>query len=294
MLNGFLINSAMAGYDGLTTFNLTSRQQWLGIENAPRTFSLTVQTRILKRNYIIKARPLRGNKFSAPRTGRVGMGISVFSDRNGYFLQTGVTLSYAYHISFPNAQLSFGVSGSMSQFKINTAGVQFRTDDPKTGTLAQALYYPDANIGVFFTNRGFYSGFSVAELLQSSVKFGNSSLTAFQLKRCYFFMSGYRFTEDTKFSYEPSFLVKTTEQLFPQLDASFKVYYRDDYWIGLSYRTGNAVITFIGLRKNKVYIGYAFDYNFSPFLRNTLGSHELNISLKFGDTAKRYKWLNRY
>ena len=35
LMNGFMINPAMAGYDGYTAFNLTYRQQWLGFQGAP-------------------------------------------------------------------------------------------------------------------------------------------------------------------------------------------------------------------------------------------------------------------
>jgi len=36
MMNKFLINPAVAGSEGYTAFNLTSRKQWLGIKDAPQ------------------------------------------------------------------------------------------------------------------------------------------------------------------------------------------------------------------------------------------------------------------
>jgi type IX secretion system PorP/SprF family membrane protein len=294
MMNGFMLNSAMAGYDGFTSINLTTRQQWLGIENAPRTFSLAVQTRILKRGWQIKSKPLRNNKFIPARSGRIGVGLNIFSDRNGIFTQTGLTMSYAYHIPFPNSQLSFGVSGSLSQFKIDGTNIEFRTFDPKSLVLAEPFYVPDANAGVFYTHKDFYSGLSIAELLQSAIKIGNSGLNSFHAKRSYVILAGYRFTQRVDLVYEPSILIKTTEQLFPQIDFSLKAVYYDNYWVGFSYRTSNTVIGLLGIKKNKIYFGYAFDYSFNAFQRYTFGSHEINIALKFGDSAKRYKWLNRY
>jgi hypothetical protein len=35
ILNGFLINPAVAGSEGYTAVNLTAREQWIGFKNAP-------------------------------------------------------------------------------------------------------------------------------------------------------------------------------------------------------------------------------------------------------------------
>jgi len=293
-MNGFMLNAAMAGYDGFTAVNLTTRQQWLGIENAPRTVSMSLQTRILKRGWQIKTKPLRKNKFIPATSGRVGVGLIVFSDRNGAFTQTGITTSYAYHIPFPNSQLSFGISGSLSQYKIDITDIEFRNYDPKSLVLAAPFYVPDANAGIFYIHKDLYAGLSIAQLLQSAVKIGNPGLENFHAPRSYIILAGYRITQRTDLSYEPSILIKTTEQLLPQVDFSLKATYYDNYWFGFSYRTTNTVICLLGIKKNRLYIGYAFDYSFNTFQRYTFGSHEVNLALKFGDSAKRYKWLNRY
>ena len=295
MVNGFLFNSAMAGSDGYTSFNLTTRQQWIGISDAPRTISLSMQTRVLKRSYIIKRQPIKQqNTFVPARSGRVGLGINIYSDRNGAFSNTGITMSYAYHIPFPNAQLSFGVSGSISQLKVDISNSDFRNTDNTVNYYKSPFYIPDANIGIFYSNRKFYSGFSVAQLFQSSLKFGFNKIDAYQLKRSYYILAGYHLNNQTNISYEPTILIKTTEQFFPQVDFSLKAYFYENYWMGLSYRTANTMIFFLGIRKNRFYISYSFDYSFNALQNFTFGTHELNIALKFGDSARRYRWLNRY
>lgn len=295
MLNGFVINSAMAGYDGYTTFNLTSRQQWLGFDNAPRTFAFTAQTRILKRSYIIKTRLQRGNKFIRARSGRVGVGLSVFNDRNGYFGNSGISLSYAYHIPFPNAQLSFGLSNSISQFNIDKNGIGFRDNsDDLLKYVGKPMYIPDVNVGVYYESNSFYGGLSALNLMQSKVKYGNTGLKAYKTKIHYFLLGGYRFTDQVRFIYEPSVLVRTTDAFLPNIDLSFKVLYNESYWAGISYRTDNAMIIFLGLIMRNISIGYAFDYDFNSIQRISYGSHELNMSLRFGDSAKRYRWIRRY
>ena len=43
-----------------------------------------------------------------------------------------------------------------------------------------------------------------------------------------------------------------------------------------------------------VYIGYAFDFTLNEIQRVTYGTHEVTMALKFGDSAKRFRWLDRY
>jgi type IX secretion system PorP/SprF family membrane protein len=294
MMNGFIINSAMAGYDGYSTYNLTSRQQWLGFESAPRTFSFTAQTRMLKRSYMIKSRPIKGNIFIPARKGRVGVGVELYNDKNGDFYNTGLRLAYAYHIPFPNAQLSFGLSGAIAQLRANYDNMKFRTDETKLSGISDPVYIPDANVGIFFENRYLNLGFSAAQLLQSNVKFGNSALRSYELKRHYYFLATYKYTETARFIVEPSALIKTTEQFIPQADFTLKVYYVENYWFGVSYRTVSTAIIMVGMKIKKMHIGYAFDYGFNKFQTNNWGSHELTLSLKLGDNAKRYRWLSRF
>ena len=83
MFNKFLINPAVAGSDGYSSFNLTAREQWIGIDNSPKTHSLSYQTRILKKSYIIKSTSVKRKIFKPSTQGRVGVGGFVFDDRNG-------------------------------------------------------------------------------------------------------------------------------------------------------------------------------------------------------------------
>ena len=63
LYNKFLINPAVAGSDGYTSVNLTAREQWVGYKGAPRTFSFSFQTRMLKRGYMLK-RTNTGGRFT--------------------------------------------------------------------------------------------------------------------------------------------------------------------------------------------------------------------------------------
>jgi hypothetical protein len=96
---------------------------------------------------------------------------------------------------------------------------------------------------------------------------------------------------------EPSILLKISEMWTPQMDLTAKFYFYENYWGGLSYRTGaeaGAIIIMGGLRVDKFYFGYSFDYTLSSIMRHSFGSHEFMLAMKLGDSARRYKWLIRY
>ncbi|MCX7987490.1 MAG: PorP/SprF family type IX secretion system membrane protein [Bacteroidales bacterium] len=295
MMDGFILNSAMAGYEGLTVVNLITRQQWLGFENAPRTFSFSFQTRLLQRSYKIIPRPLKKNRFIPARKGRVGLGGYLYTDRNGYFVNSGVAFSYAYHIPLYNSQLSLGLLGSISQHKIDEAGLGFRNPEPLIDLIANPIYIPDINIGCFYYKfYSYYIGISATNLLQSKIKFGSSVMKEFKTDRQYYLIGAYRFYKTRDLQIEPSFLYKTTEGLIMQGEASCKIYYQNKYWGGISYRTSKTIIMLLGARLKNLYMGYAFDYDFNAFQRFTFGSHELYVSMKFGETARRYLWQKRF
>lgn len=300
MMNAFLFNPAIAGSEGYTSFNLTSRVQWLGVKDAPMTYSVSFQTRLLKRSYILRRNPVKQKTDILPsRTGRVGLGGSVITDHTGAFSRTGMQFTYAYHIFMSNSQLSLGLTGNLYQFKYDLAASQFA--DPNAiiqsgliPLLNKAYYVPDANFGVYYLKEDYYAGLSIENMLQSAIRLGNNLLTDSRLLRTYYLTGAYRIKYSHDFDLEPSFLGKFNERIAFLGDLGCKLYYKDNYWFGLSVRTNKDIIAMLGLRYNRLYIGYAFDYGISNFTTYTTGSHELMLALKFGDNARRYKWIIRY
>ncbi|MFC2152651.1 type IX secretion system membrane protein PorP/SprF [Bacteroidota bacterium] len=295
-MNKFLLNPAFAGSEGFTSFNLTARQQWLGFENAPMTQAISGQMRILKTSYVQKSRSVRKGVRKRRPSGRVGVGGYLYNDRNGPIGRTGLELTYAYHLFVGDGQVSLGLSLSAYQFRINTSELNTHEGyDPLIDEARESMYIPDGSVGVFYTYQPFYFGISAKNLFQASVKFGgDNSFTDYQQIRNYYIMTGYRYDMDNDFEIEPSILLKTTENFNLQADIAVKGYYKRDYWLGFSYRTGNAFITTVGIKIDKLYVGYAFDYSLSDIQRISYGSHEIMLGLKFGDNSRRYRWLNRF
>jgi type IX secretion system PorP/SprF family membrane protein len=310
MMNAFLINPAVAGHEGYTAINVTAREQWLGLKDAPGTYAVSAQTRLLKNSFISRSASIRKRKRVMSRSGRVGYGLYAYTDMAGAFSRTGLQGTYSFHIPFESSQLSFGVSLTGFQFRINEEKMRLMdADDQLLLDTKKSAFVPDANFGVYFTDAHLYAGISAMQLFQSLLKMGgDKDGPGFKMVRHYFLTAGYRFEVGHELLMEPSFLFKTTEKFIAQIDINLKMYFQENYWAGISYRTGgsysiieesmngkgSAGIIMAGLRYEKYYFGYAFDYTFNAIGARTLGSHEIMAVIKFGDNARRYRWLNRY
>lgn len=299
MMNGFLLNPSYAGSDYYTTFGLTVREQWLSLPDAPSTYAAAFQTRILNDSYITKSTAVRKKIDRPTKGGRVGVGGYLFSDHNGIMHRTGLQLAYAYHLSLGiEQQLSFGLSLSAYQYFVDINGALMPDDvqDELLNSYDQVVYIPDANFGVSYQTRRYYAGFAMTNLFRGALMIGNGGENGRSELGHYFLTGGIRFYPGVDWILEPSVMLKSSDMVFKsfQVDLTGRVYYKDDYWLGLSYRTGDAVILLAGLKVDRFYLGYAFDFTLSEIRSYTYGTHELTFLARFGDNPRRYRWINKY
>jgi type IX secretion system PorP/SprF family membrane protein len=301
VLNGFLINPSFAGRDGYTTVNLTVREQWVGMEGAPSTYAASFQTRLLKNSYISKSTAVR-KKLTKPTKGsKVGLGGYVFNDNNGVMRRTGFQAAYAYHIplglsgGYPS-DLSFGLALTAYQFAINTAGLIFNPDDPLLIAYDRSVFIPDFNFGASYTTNRYYVGFAMTNLTRGALIFADTSAVNRNELGHYFLTGGVKIPLSSDWKLEPSAFIKSSDLFFKamQLDLTGRVYYKEDYWLGVSYRTNNAIILLLGLKYDRFYFGYSMDFALTDIRTQTYGTHELTLAVKFGESARRYRWINSY
>jgi type IX secretion system PorP/SprF family membrane protein len=297
LYNKFLINPAVAGSDGYTSINMTAREQWVGYSGAPRTFSFSMQTRVLKRSYILKQTRLRRQVYRPKSDGKVGFGGYIFSDKNGLVQRTGFQTSYAYHMWLQNStQLSLGLAITGYYYKINEKEINF--EDPNepwlNNNLRRGMFVPDVTFGAYLLNSNYSFGFSADQLFEASAKIGNLAYKNFKMSRQYYLFGSYDFSSESYNIIQPAFLLMMSEQLKPQADIGVTYIYNQDFWAGLAFRTSGALIANIGVKYTNIFIGYAFDFTLQEIQRITYGTHEITFAIKFGDNTRRYRWLDRY
>jgi len=296
LYNKFLINPAVAGSDGYTSFNLTAREQWIGYSGAPRTFSFSGQGRMLKKSYNLR-QTSRGNAYRPKTDGKVGLGGYVFSDKNGIVQRTGFQASYAYHMWVTGStQLSMGLAVTGYHFKINEKEIVF--EDPSdpwlNNELRRGVFVTDADFGLYVLNPRYNVGFSTQQLFGAAAKIGNDAYRNYSMDRHYYLFGSYYFNVADRTELSPSALVMMSEQMKPMADLGLTCIYDQRVWAGLSYRTSKALIANFGITYTNIHIGYSFDFTFQEIQRITYGTHELTVAVRFGDSARKYRWLDRY
>ncbi len=304
LYNKFLINPAHAGSDGYTSINLTAREQWVGYSGAPRTYSLSWQTRILKKPFQIKKKSGQRTSYKPKTDGNVGLGAYVFSDRNGLIQRTGFQATYAYHMWLDrNTQLSLGLAFTGYHFIVKADETSF--EDPNepwlTDNLRRGVFVPDADFGIYLLNHKYDFGISVQQLFGAAAKIGDDAYNKFKMNRHLYTFGSYYFEISNKQELQPSVLVKVSEELMPQADFGLTYIFDQSFWTGLTYRTGGGLIANIRLKyapkkseQTAYFFGYAVDFTLNQIQRVTYGTHELTFAVKFGDSARRYRWLDRY
>jgi len=296
LYNKFLINPAVAGSDGFTSWNLTAREQWVGYSGAPRTFSFSGQTRLLKRSYILKQSSARKQVFRPKSDGKVGLGGYIFNDRNGLITRTGVQGAYAYHMWLQNStQLSFGLSVTGYHYKIDESHLNF--EDPNepwlNNELRRGIFVPDASFGIYLLNVKYNVGFSAEQLFKGTAKIGSEAYKYFKMDRHYNLFGSYYYELNSLMELEPSVLLMMSDQFKPHADVGLTYIYNKVFWTGLAYRTTGAMIVNVGLKYTNIFMGYAFDFTLQEIQRITYGTHEITLAVKLGESARKYRWLDR-
>jgi type IX secretion system PorP/SprF family membrane protein len=268
MFNPYLINPAAAGAAEHNQIAVGVKNQWIGLEGAPRT-------QMLSGNALI-------DKTSA-------VGGMLFSDKTGPLSKLGAQLSYAYHLPVTSggAKLSLGLAGFIYQNVLDKTTLT--TDQP--GDLAiqngnDRAISPDATFGMYFYNTKYYVGLSVPQLIESKLKYSGSGSETNKLNRHYFFTAGYRYGFKDHFVLEPSVLIKYVNAAPLQYDINTKLHYKDFLWAGVSYRNQESVIPMIGVNYNQISLGFAYDVTLTNIRTYSSGSMELFFAFNFARKKK--------
>jgi len=215
--------------------------------------------------------------------------------------RTGAQVAYAYHIGmgqtggYPN-DLALGLALTAYQFAIKTDGLIYDPDDPLLNSYDRSVFIPDFNFGASFTTSKYYVGLAMTNLLRGTIMFADTSSTKRSELGHFFLTGGMKVPLNGDFVLEPSAFIKSSDMLFKsvQMDLTTRVFYKDDYWAGLSWRTNDALIMLLGLKYDRFYFAYAFDFTLTDIRKQSMGTHELTLAVKFGESARRYRWITPF
>src|SRR5476649_1649765 len=106
VFNGLAVNPAYAGYKDDWTLNLSSRIQWVGINGAPKTNTISI------------------DGLTNGENKKVGLGLLASTDQLGPQSTTSVYANYAYRLQLDandTKRLCFGVAAGLIQYSLDAS-----------------------------------------------------------------------------------------------------------------------------------------------------------------------------
>ncbi len=271
--NNYAYNPAVGGTQQTVDVASNHRYQWVGLQDAPRTYTLTVNG------------PTKNLK--------MGLGAFLFTDHVGPTRRTGLQFSYSYIFKLTEeVKLSLGLSAGVLEWKLDGHKVHlYSAGDQVLVNAVMRTIVPDASFGFHLFHDKWYFGASAPNLLQNKLKFGNAQYTAqSRLADHYYINGGYKFDINDDFQIEPGMIIKFVTPAPIQFDPMVRVIWRDQLWIGGVYRgmigadglASNAASAMIGFTyKQNLQIGYGYDFTLSNLNNYSNGTHELMLGVKF-------------
>lgn len=267
-------NPAFTGNSESTNAMLLSRSQWSGFKGAPRLNLFTLDGNLLNN--------------------KMGLGISLISDRKGITNRIGGAVNYSYRLNFnDNAYMRFGVSVGVIDQTINFAKALVEDgSDPTLFSDSQRNTVFDVNAGIAFIWKGLEFGVSVPQLTGNSVNYADDTIDArakYTQVRHYIGTLKYSIplSKDKGLFIVPQALVRYTPNTPFQYDGTLNVEWRDQVWIGATYKSDYAISAHAGFCIHKqLYIGYAYDIILGDISKYAGTSHEIMVNFKFGKSKK--------
>lgn len=314
VLNNYILNPALSGIENYTDIKISARDQWVGLEGAPKTAYLTIHAPIGKKDYKTTATSFavpgenpRGKAYwenymaSAPHH---GIGFAIINDRTGNFNRFTAAASYAYHLGLnPTTNLSAGFSAGIVKYGRNGSKSDFTgtgdASDPAQAS-GEEIYkvHPHLSAGLWLYSADYFIGLSAQQIIPERLSFEyNSSYNTGKLVPHLFASAGYRFLVNDDINVLPSVMVKyiTNTPSTPQFDINVKAQYQDLFWLGGSYRLNDGFAAMVGLNTGNVFnIGYSYDLTHTRLNTASRGTHELIVGFiignRYGDTCPRNVW----
>jgi type IX secretion system PorP/SprF family membrane protein len=310
ILNNYILNPALSGIENYADVKISGRDQWVGLDGAPKTAYISFHMPLGKKDYKTSATSFgipgqnpRGTSYwenytaSAPHH---GVGMVILNDRTGLFSRFSANFSYAYHLGISaRTNVAVGFAGGFSRIGYDRSkATPANPADPALGNANSDIFKtrPDLSTGIWLYGARFFAGLSAQQVIPQNVAFTDDSL-GIKLVPHLFGTAGYRFLLNDDINAIPSVMIKyiSNSPSSPQFDLNLKLQYQDLLWVGGSYRYQDGYAGMLGLNINNSFnVGYAYDFTSTALNTTSRGTHEIMIGFlignRYGDTCPRNVW----
>jgi type IX secretion system PorP/SprF family membrane protein len=264
MLNKPVFNAAYHGLGTQSYITAIHRTQWLGYNTSFDGTGGAPTSQVIN--------------FTAPLSGKLaGFGLNIINDQLGPMSRVRFQPAVSLSQRVKKGTFLFGIAPVANITTLNFNELRFvDPSDPLNIGTKETQFSFDLEIGVAYATESWDIGISMQNGLEPTNNFGIQDFGNNQ-KRSFLGMGTYHYREIYNFIISPSFLVRS-DLTSTTFDASVLTKYKEQLWVGLSYRYSEAVIVLLGysfLEENKMSVGYSFDYVLSNQEAKRPTSHEV-------------------
>ena len=298
MFTSLVYNTAYAGYYDHMYISALYRNQWLGVDGAPTTQTLTLHT------------PLKNN--------RVGVGFHVLNDAIGPIEETKAFAAYSYKIPLGGTrQLAIGIQGGVSYLRGDRSKLNLQQDqDLAFQDIGETTFEPNFGAGIMYYDKSFYIGVSSPSLIEHDLRSDETIVSEFYARkfRHYYLATGAAIPlNGDLLIFKPSILIKNVGLLAglskdiafqnvgapTEFDIDLSLLFYEQFQVGLSFRSAieafgggsssfdSADIWMSYFLSNGLRIGAAFDYPLNSIRGVSPGSFEILIGYEFDYKVKK-------
>jgi len=260
------VNPAYTGLEGIYDMVLLTRQQWVGMDGAPRSYYLSSNV------------PLRSR--------RAGVGFMAQSQSAGPYTQSEFFLNYSFTVNLAErSTLSFGLRGGLNSYRIRVSDL--RVIDPGDYLFendVRNLIRLNFGTGIHYTLRNYYVDFSIPLLLRNGYSPGknNGTVTENKVDRIYHLQAGASYRVMEGFSLEPALAMWMAKGPPPLIDVRLSADIKDVVKAGLVYRVSGSFSGYFSFRVlNNLVLGYAYELPLAYDYHLSSGTHEVVLGLDF-------------
>ena len=273
-----MLNPGITGTKRTVDIRLNHRMQWVGYDGAPTTSTFSAHGRLLK--------------------GKVGAGFSFKNDITGPAKQQEIGLNGAFHLKFPDVELSLGLGGHYTNYSMDGSKIKIHNsqDIAIDQTLNASIWIPDASFGLYLYNDRFHLGMSALHLLDSKAEFYKNDTTkeGFVEYVTHANISlGYNYSPSIDYIFENTLFISYASGAPITLNVTSRVHYKAKVFAGVSIRPKDAVVIHLGATfKEYVQLSYSYDILISGINKYSGGTHEIMLSFSHNIFSRRNRFMH--
>ena len=256
MYNTINVNPAYAGSRGALSLFALHRTQWVGLDGAPVTNAVSVNT------------PINGSN--------LGLGVSLINDRIGPTQENTFSADLSYSIQTSETfKLSFGIKATANLFNIDVAKLDPKEAGDPSFQNMDNKFSPNIGAGLYLHSDKAYVGFSIPNFIESK-RYDANEVAIFKEKINYYFIAGYVFDLNESIKFKPALLSKMVSGAPLQVDVSGNFMFMEKFTVGVAYRWSASLSAMAGFQvSDGLYIGYGYDHETTNLKDYNSGSHEI-------------------